>query len=206
MGVPNTYLFSRADGEKDYFGSPIHHKVIVKGLKDLNRKVWCFDEYPDGYFWPGRYTEMPGTTLWLGAPIWACDNVPQARTSAEMIRRNKNYGKKISAIPMGLVPEFTRLDEDGSGKVICLGWRAIFEKCIRARVASRRAVEKEFKINLQHTGPNGTCVRCQRIGVISRGHGIARACKMHMQVADALKAAKLVKEQVDHEMAKEIIV
>ena len=88
MGVPNSYLFSRVDGETDYFGSPIHHKVMVAGLKVLNPKVWCFDEYPDGYFWPGRYTEMPGTTLWMGAPMWACDNVPTALSEAQMIKRN----------------------------------------------------------------------------------------------------------------------
>ena len=89
--------------------------------------------------------------------------------------------KFVCAFHLGAVPEWTQIDPNG--KLICKGWRAIFEKVVRHGAASQRALEREFRISLDDSGASNLCGKCVRVGHRERHNGGAlRMCDTHESV------------------------
>ena len=160
MPLPNTYLLGAPSDARNPFGEGMLSSDIIRGLKQANGNVVV--PLPEHYerWYPGKKGGI--TCVWVGPP--------GAPTSV-----------KVCALRLGMVPEFTQLD--AAGDIIDLGWRAVLEKAIRARVASRRRLERIFKVNLNHDGKDKDCAWCRKEGVVgvtaSHGSGL---CDIHEDV------------------------
>lgn len=122
----------------------------------LNSRV-CIplpEQYREWY--PGKAAGQ--TVLWLGQP---------AAPGSD----------KICAFHLGMIPEWTQVAP--GGVMIARGWRSILDLCIRRRVASRRAVERVFKISMDIGGRDGFCRICRKDGLKSPVDGKSDRCEAH---------------------------
>ena len=106
---------------------------------------------------------------------------------------NKLASKKISSIAIGVVPEFTQLGP--GGEVIALGWRRLFEKCIKVAKIKRAYIENAFSITLDISGEDGFCFSCKKAGKLNRATSKGTQCSMHRQVLDTV--AKVKQDKID---------
>jgi len=106
--------------------------------------------------------EYEATTLWLGAPY-----APGSRF--------------LLAIPQGMIPEFTLLDAQGIPTK--RGWRAVVEKLWRAKIITKRRVEKAFGISFDADGWDGYCIECRRATVLKKAvSSISKRCQWHEDI------------------------
>lgn len=157
------------------YGAGMHHSEMMKRLKVINPALQApLPEHYPGWF-PGK--ESGVTCLWLGTP--------SAPTS-----------KKICAFTLGVIPEFTIKEKNGMLKQ--KGWRAIFAKLIKAKVATRHQIEAAFLVNLDRDERrgDGLCLHCARAGKRVKAIGADRLCQLHHMVNQfSLKASEDKKER-----------
>lgn len=165
MAIPKTYLLQAPPGVKG--GRAIAAADLIRGLRELNPRINAWMRFPEYHWWPGR-GEVVVTTLWLGDP--------------------GGTSRKLTAFTLGEVPEFTELEAGGKA-IRRKGWRAIFDKVIRAGAASKEAVELKFGVRLDYDlAPETTMCRvCHRVGK-EKPHngGAARLCGFHDTIREAL--------------------
>lgn len=89
----------------------------------------------------------------------------------------------ICAFHLGLVPEWTQIDE--SGRLIRKGWRAIFEKVIRSGATTRPALERIFRVSLATGHATYLCSRCVKEGNRNTHNGGKNnLCDFHEAIYD----------------------
>ena len=163
MSIPLTPLLCAPSDADNVLGTTISGFDIVRGLRIVNPRI-CV---PDS----STFASFPGmTSLWLGEP-WA------------------KGSKYLGAFHLGAVPEFTQIGPDG--KMIAKGWRSIFDRIIKNRLATQAAIERVFRINLDYAGTDSLCVRCAREG-IRRDHdgGARKMCAIHNDVYAGVERSK----------------
>ncbi len=158
MTAPRTPLLVAPEGADDLLGRTMLTLDLVRGLRQVNRKLSIPDAEDDL-----RTPRFKGiTTLWLGPPY-----APGS--------------KKICALHLGAIPEWTQLD--ANGMMITRGWRAIFEKVVRSGAGTRTRIERVFRVNLSESSDNVLCAKCVREGRRERHNGGARhMCDLHETV------------------------
>lgn len=170
--IPKTYLLTAPGGSGNKHGTGMLSSKMIAGLKKLNPTIWVeadYCGYPDGVWYPGRYTGL--TCLWFGRP------------------GNKDGSKKISGFVPGIIPEFTILNE--KGMVETLGWRRILEKAIKFKAVRRAAVEKLFGVTLdiQDGHPDLWCRDCMRKGKQVKATSANNLCDMHSRIVKNVSKA-----------------
>lgn len=173
MAVPNTYLRTAPGDIEQTFGKGIMSDVLIAGLQKINPQIRTpMPEHFDTWY-PSQREGV--TCLWLGQP---------------------GVGKKICALRLGLIPEWTQLDADGRWMI--RGWRSVFERIVRAHAATIRQIERQFNVVLETDGDDGSCVDCRRQGRI-RAAETKRTCAAHREVRDMQEkgsaAARFVAEE-----------
>ena len=174
--LPMTDYHKAPAKETNPYGQGMHHAELMRRLKLISPNIQApLPEHYPGWF-PGK--EHGLTCLWLGTP-------------------SSPTSKKICAFKLGTIPEFTITDKKGN--LIHKGWRAIFAKLIRARVTTKRDLERVFAISLDRnkkTG-DGTCLHCSRAGKTVRSAGGADGlCVVHSRIQKiCAKAQEDRKEQ-----------
>lgn len=154
-------------GEKNPFGQTILSDDLVRGLRCINPYLRVWEEHSSEVWYPGKGRI---NCLWLGEP--------------------GGKGKKIAAYPLGPVPEFTQL-APGSDEIILMGWREIFEDCMKAGVASKAAIERQFKVSLDYDDTDRSCDQCRRFGTAREAYK-DRLCRAHWsarEIANRVRAA-----------------
>jgi len=144
--VPKTHLLIAPHDADSSFGVSMSSTDIIRGLRRINNNITVPmpEHYArDGWFYPLQSKGI--TCIWLGPP--------------------GKGGKKITAFKCGVVPEFTQKDE--YGLLICKGWRAVFEKVIKARAATKAQLAREFKVDLDldQEAKDPRCKQCIREGI-----------------------------------------
>lgn len=152
-------------GEVDLLGRPMTSDDIIRGLRQINANI--VTNPPSPIKQVGATNQMGITCLWLGEPY---------------------VGQKITAIRLGSIPEHTQLSPEGT--TICKGWRAIFNKVIKARAATKGQIERKFKIDLTIEGDDGACRSCAAKNK-RRAHngGAAKLCAAHEKDSQVQRAA-----------------
>jgi hypothetical protein len=164
MAVPNTYLRTAPGDLEQTFGQGIMSATLIEGLQRINPQIRI--PMPEHFtsWYPAQKEGV--TCLWLGTP---------------------GVGKKLCALRLGLIPEWTQLDADGQWMI--RGWRSVFERVMRMRAATARQIEAQFHVVLETDGEDGSCVDCRREGHIRVAEG-QRRCAPHRSVKeDAEKRA-----------------
>ena len=150
----------------------MHANHLVEMLKKVDSRVWT-----------QSILFGPPTCLWVGE-----DQNPQA-------------SRKISAIPIGIIPEFTQLDPNG--KILALGWRRILEKCVSAGRMNRAKIEKAFGKTLDVSGPSGQCISCKKLGKDVPANGKGSQCDFHRNVLSQAYRARQQKDEELYQRRKE---
>lgn len=142
MSLPKTRLLVAPSDALDPFGNGMHSSDLLKGLRriSLNFNMPLPEHY--SHWYPGAVFDM--TTLWYGRP-------------------HDKDSKKICAIKLGVIPEFTQVDSDGY--IIDYGWRALLRRCVRAKVATKYAIERQFSISLDEDAVDPDCPQCLQDGI-----------------------------------------
>ena len=154
MAAPKTPLMVAPAGATDRVGKAIPSSVLLDKLAKLNPRLFCPDANDAGHIegWHGV------TSLWMGTP---------------------GSGRPICGIKLGVIPEWTMVDE--RGVMVSKGWRAIFDKVIKAGGARREDLERAFGVSLGDAGVDARlCRACVREGrqMASNG-GAANMCDLH---------------------------
>ena len=163
MAIPKTYLLT-APNDKDPFGRGITSNDMLQKLKKINPSIWMATSYPRHVVAPSIGIEGGSTCLWVGP-------IGDSETS-----------KKITGFTTGVIPEFTQLDMDGN--IIALGWRRIFEKCIRRKAVRSVDVENAFNVTMDVEGTDDLCISCRKAGKIVPATSKNHQCDFHRQVLD----------------------
>lgn len=173
MPLPNTALLVAPSDMTDPFGAGMHSTILLAGLRRLNNNITA--PLPEHYthWYPGAAYDM--TTLWVGKP-------------------HSPEGKKICALRLGVLPEFTQVDSDGY--IIDKGWRAILRKCVRCRAVTKHAVERQFKIDLDSDGRDPDCPGCIQLGHRGvKGEHASGLCDTHEYARLAVLQARELKAE-----------
>jgi hypothetical protein len=140
----------------------MHHTVLYRRLKTIipNLYMPMPETYP-GWF-PGKESGI--TCIWIGDPA------------------NETAKKKVCAITLGVIPEFTIKGKDGSLQQ--KGWRAVFARLIRARACTKADLERAFLVNLDRSRKgDGMCSHCARAGKqVKSDGGAAGLCRLHNRI------------------------
>lgn len=163
--LPKTYLLQAPKGAKST--RSIDSADLIRGLRELNPLIRAWLQFPEFKWWPGKgLPEGTVSSLWIGEP--------------------GGESPKITAFTMGEIPEFT---EVGEGRIKRKGWRAIFDKVIRSKAASKEAVELKFGVHLDYEkAPDPhLCRVCLRAGEYKNHNGgAAKLCRLHDSIREAL--------------------
>lgn len=176
MSVPNTYLLTApANMDDDPFGRGMSSDTLVRGLQDINPQIWV-EPYFEGIWYPGKATGI--TCLWVGS------------------HKDKRHSSKLTAFTPGVIPEFTQVD--GTGLILSLGWRQIFEKVIKHGGAPRYAIENKFRLSLDISSDDGGyCEKCRSGGrkVPSEKDG---RCGFHNTLREQVRQIKAMKADAEY--------
>lgn len=156
--IPATYLLTSPDAP-NAVGRTIPFTDLSAGLRRLNARVVI--PSPREFAMSTGFTGL--TCIYIGTP-----GTPGT--------------VKVTAIRAGHIPEWSILRVDGT--VQHKGWRAIFEKCIKARLATRSAIEREFRcfLDVDKQAKHYWCGRCQRAGQWTRADSAGNVCSLHKEV------------------------
>ena len=157
MAVPNSYLLTAPEGSGDLLGRGIPSRTLLDGLKKVDKRIWTTSLFGEE------------TCIWRGEA------------------GNKENSKKLSSVPIGVVPEFTQLTPDGL--VFALGWRRILEKCVNFGGLNRGHVENAIGVTLTVEGHDGFCWSCKKAGKLVKATSKGQQCDMHRQILDTVKRA-----------------
>lgn len=161
--IPRNYLVTPPAGETNPFGTTMHSDELIKGLRRCNNRLVTTPVNPFGM-----------ASLWLGPP-----NTPD--------------GKKICALTVGPIPEWTQQMPGMNGMIEMRGWRSILETVWQRGAVRLARLEREFKITLGQSGSDGSCQQCRREGRIQSARG-GKACALHNNVGVHVRAAKQMKQ------------
>jgi hypothetical protein len=162
--------------KENAFGTALHSKDVIKGLRQANPRIQVPEPTSWGCWYPGL--DVDQTSVWLGPA-------------------RQQGSKLICGITLGMIPEFTKIAPDG--QIISKGWRAILWKCIRARVASKRRIERIFKVNLDIGEPDQGCRQCAKTGQHEKATSASGLCDLHDMIyknAQRMKAAKQARKEI----------
>jgi len=159
--LPNTPLRAAPLDATSLFGGSILSEDLIKGLRRINNNI--VTPLPEHYNEWYPYKKEGATCLWLGRP---------------------GDGVKITAFHLGPVPEWTLM---GEGRLLRKGWRAIFDRVIRSKAATRQQIEREFRVSLEYDGRDKLCPRCFHEGMRVAGAGASGLCDTHESVRRAAK-------------------
>lgn len=153
------------DKAENQLGRTILSADIISKLHKINPSI-CVPQ-PDSFGWyPGKSAGM--TCLWNGQP---------------------NFGRKISAIHLGAVPEFTQISPEGG--IIVMGWRRIFARVVKSGAATKRQIEHAFRVQLDTDGSDGLCRNCVREGFKNKHNGGALLmCDVHEATIKVVERAR----------------
>lgn len=172
MSAPKNIMMVPPVGDPDPLGNGMHSRDLIKGLRDLNTNL-CI---PDPSIW----------TSWYDGKDWGMTSVWDGNPQQEGVQ-------KIVSFHVGLVPEWTQVAPEGG--IIRRGWRSVLDKCIRAGVVSRGAVERKFRVNLDYTKPSPACSTCLADGLTESTDNASGLCDDHEIARDnALKAKQARKD------------
>lgn len=161
--LPATYLMTAPDME-NAVGRTMSFADLKRGLQRANRNIVI----PP----PREFQHATGfcglTAIYVGEP-------------------GNPFARQITAVRAGMIPEFTIIRPDGS--IQTKGWRAILEKCVTARVATRAKMERIFRVDLgsDRTAAARWCSRCQRAGKWTRPTDARGLCDDHHDVANMVR-------------------
>lgn len=167
MAAPRTPLLG-APSQEDAFGQTMLSEDIIKGLRRINPNIVV--PLPEHYKEWYPFKAAGGTCLWLGKP---------------------GEGVKITAMHLGAVPEWTQLCPEG---ILAKGWRAIFDRVIKARAATRAQIEREFRVSLTYSGSNKECPRCFQAGIREKSSAASGLCDKHEYQRKIAVKARAFKE------------
>lgn len=170
--LPKTYLLAAPIGMDDAFGRGMLHGDFVKKLKSCNHRIEIPLPESCPWWYPGKQAGM--TSIWVGEPF-------------------KGTSKKICAFHLGMIPEFTQIDDQGN--IMRRGWRAILSKVARSKAVSKTKLERVFNATLDYDGFDGACVRCRREGTIKRGSPKDGLCNFHREIEMTSITAQEVKKE-----------
>ena len=176
--VPSTYLLTSPDME-NAVGRTMMFSTLRAGLQKANPRITI--PSPREF---SMATGFDGLTA-----IWSA---PPPRTGDP-----PNGSFLITSVRAGVIPEWTTIRPDGT--VQSKGWRAIFEKIIRARVVSQARLEYIFNVQLDsdRNHKQRWCPRCLKGGRWARSTGKKGLCDTHAWVEqDQGRLAKI------HELLK----
>jgi len=148
------------------FGRGISFHELVMGLRRINPLITAWN-------WHGDTPERPDaqrniTCLWLGPA-------------------NEARSVKITGVSAGVVPEFTQIFPAGharEGEIEMKGWRAIFDRVIKAKAATRFQLEREFRVSLDATPElDQNCPMCNKLGIRKRAISPGGLCINHDHLA-----------------------
>lgn len=105
---------------------------------------------------------------------------------------DKATSRKISSIPIGMIPEFTQLGP--KGEVVALGWRRIFSKVRQVAKIPQAHIENAFGVSLEVQGSDGFCWSCKKVGKLVKATSKGQQCDFHRQVLDRVRQASRLKE------------
>jgi hypothetical protein len=164
---------------KNAFGQGMHHRDLALKLLACNPAFEIPLPESCPWWYPGKKAGM--TSIWIGEPF-------------------KPTSKKICAFHLGMLPEFTQIDD--AGNIIRRGWRSILSKCIKSKAVTKRKVRTIFKTGVDYEGFDGACVRCRREGTLKRGSPKDGLCELHRmmddlssRITEGKKEGKWLKEQ-----------
>jgi hypothetical protein len=168
--LPATYLMTAPDTENGV-GRSMSFADLKRGLLRANAKVVI----PT----PREFAHATGfcglTAIYIGEP-------------------GNPFARQITSVRAGMIPEFTIIRPDGS--IQTKGWRAILEKCVTARVATRARMERIFRVDLgsDRTAAARWCSRCQRAGKWTKPSGKDGLCDDHADVASYVRQMSGMRE------------
>jgi hypothetical protein len=140
--------------------------ALIKGLRKINPKIRV--PSPQDRYRTPQFKGIVG--IYLGEP-----GAPGSRY--------------ITAFHLGSVPEWTQLDENGA--LIQKGWRAVFEKVVRARAATVAQIERAFRVSLYYVDERLLCSYCLRRGDRNLHNGGAmKMCDFDEQLYRGIKTDK----------------
>lgn len=153
--LPNTSLLVAPSDAIDPFGKGISHFDLIKGL----RRVCPQLVIPDPSTWEGWYPgkDFGMTSIWLG--------YPQAKGSL-----------KVCSFHLGQIPEFTQATPNG---ILRRGWRSILWKVTNLHLATKHALEREFRVSLDYDGKDRVCGECQMDGLKEPSNHPSGLCDNH---------------------------
>jgi hypothetical protein len=154
--LPRTAVMCAPDRAFDQLGTGMPSSDLICGLKLLNSRVVI--PLPEHYaeWYPGKRAGQ--TCIWLGPP-------------------GHPKSSKICAFHLGMIPEWTQIAP--GAVMIARGWRSILDLCIRRRVASKAAIERVFRVNMDVGGKDTLCRICRKDGLRSPVDGKADVCEAH---------------------------
>ena len=174
MSLPKTHLLVAPSDALDPFGKGMHSTDLLAGLRRISPNFNT--PLPEHYshWYPGAVYDM--TTLWYGRP-------------------HQDGSTKICALKLGTLPEFTQVDDEGY--IIDKGWRAILRKCVRSGVVGKRAVERQFAIDLDEDAADPDCPTCITSGMrgVKANHPSGLCDSHEMARIHALQAKEHRSEQ-----------
>jgi len=141
----------------------MHATDLIAKLKKVDSRVWT-----------QSVLFGPPTCVWIGE------------------HQNPKASRKISAISIGVIPEFTQLDPNGM--VVALGWRRILEKAIKNGRMNRAKIEKAFGRTLDISGSSGQCYSCKKVGKNVKADS-GDQCNFHRGVLNNAERARQVKQE-----------
>ena len=159
-------LVAPDDSGDDMIGKSMTSDDLIKGLRRINNNL-VVPEPEDQY----RTAMFKGiTALYLGRPM--------AKGTT-----------KICAFHLGMIPEWTLLDDDGV--MISRGWRAIFWKVEKSGACRRESIERQFKVSLDHVTDSTLCKDCVKQGVRELHNlGKRRMCNFHDDLFGSIQQGK----------------
>lgn len=170
---PLTYLMTAPDAARGT-GRSMSFADLKRGLERANRRIVI--PSPRDFHFSTGFTGL--TAIFLGPP-------------------RQPGSRQITSVRAGMIPEYTIIRPDGT--IQAKGWRAILEKCITAKVATRSRFETIFRIDLSvdRESLGKWCARCLRGGNWCAATS-GPLCDMHREI-DQQQAEIATMQQVMRE-------
>ena len=185
MRLPETYLLTAPADLDNQMGKLIHSDQLISKLQKINPKICA--PCPDNFDWWYPMRKFGVTCIWLGQPPGKDQYITDARW---VLQRQK----KISSMRYGPIPEFTQLDD--RGRLICKGWRAIFNKVIASGAATKKQIERAFGVVLDYDKSVTHCRRCLRLGKRVRATSAGNLCNLHRKIGKFAQRQQESKKEI----------
>lgn len=180
MSQPRTYMYVAPGGSTSRFGQSILSSTLIAGLQRLDSRLQIPMPSSIPHWYPGK--DVGQTCIWLGEP-------------------SKPKSIKVCAFHLGAVPEYTQVAENGM--IMARGWRSIFEQVMRRTAITRTALEREFRVRLEHDGTDGYCAKCAKVGHRVKADSARNLCSVHAAAQQAAVKSVAGRQMIRHILEKE---